>query len=94
MAIPQRRTTVHHQRRCNSLTNNQFLEINDDPDEDDKPRPYFKGFSKMANTVKEQGAKVPANPPSQLMWYFGTPRAREYMLPTLNAAGVPSVYRP
>lgn len=72
----------------------QFLEKNDDPDEDDKPVPYFNGFNKMADTIKEQGAKVRSNPPSRLMWYFGTPRAREYMLPTLRAAGVPSVYQP
>lgn len=72
----------------------QFLKDNEDPEADDMPKPYFKGFDKMKNTIKEQGSKVRANPPAKLMWYFGTPRAREYMLPILTAAGVPSVYQP
>ncbi|CAG9219287.1 Restriction endonuclease fold toxin 5 [Paraburkholderia tropica] len=63
-------------------------------DEDDEPIFWFTGFKSMADTIADQSIKVRANPPSRLMWYFGTPRARDYMMPTLVKNGVPSVYQP
>ncbi|MBC8720620.1 hypothetical protein F6X37_03020 [Paraburkholderia sp. 31.1] len=63
-------------------------------DEDDEPVFWFAGFKSMADTIAEQAKKVNANPPSRLMWYFGTPKAREYIMPTLLKNGVPSVYQP
>ncbi|WP_322030468.1 restriction endonuclease fold toxin 5 domain-containing protein [Paraburkholderia sp. J76] len=63
-------------------------------DEDDEPIFWFTGFKRMADTIAEQAIKVRANPPSKLMWYFGTPRARDYMMPTLVKNGVPSAYQP
>jgi hypothetical protein len=63
-------------------------------DEDDDPVFWFGGFKDMADTIALQSKKVRVNPPAKLMWYFGTPRARDYMMPTLIKNGVPSVYQP
>lgn len=63
-------------------------------DEDDEPVFWFGGFKSMVDTIADQAKKVRANPPAKLMWYFGTPRARDYVMPTLNKNGVPSVYQP
>ncbi|MGF6967673.1 hypothetical protein OKW43_004701 [Paraburkholderia sp. WC7.3g] len=61
---------------------------------DDKPKPFFAGFKKMTDQIIDQGTKVRANPPARLMWYFQTPKTRQYMLSTLRVAGVPSVNQP
>ncbi|MGF6264056.1 hypothetical protein OKW49_004984 [Paraburkholderia youngii] len=61
---------------------------------DDKPKPFFVGFKRMADQIFDQGTTVRANPPARLTWYFQTPKTREYMISTLRAAGVPSVNQP
>ncbi len=55
---------------------------------------FFEGFKAMREQVKRQARAVHANPPTRLLWYFMTPRAREYMLPVLTDEGVPSVVVP
>ncbi|MGF6296589.1 hypothetical protein QFZ98_008450 [Paraburkholderia youngii] len=54
----------------------------------------FQGFKVMGETIRKQSMLVRANPPSNLMWYFETPRTRTYMMSALRAASVPSVYQP
>ncbi|SDE46999.1 restriction endonuclease fold toxin 5 domain-containing protein [Paraburkholderia lycopersici] len=63
-------------------------------DEDDEPVPYFSGFPGMAGQIADQAMRVHSNPPAKLMWYFQTPRTREYMMPVLIANAVPSVCEP
>ncbi len=55
---------------------------------------FFEGFKAMREQVKRQARAVHANPPTRLLWYFMTPRTREYMLPVLADEGVPSVHVP
>ncbi|MGF6481005.1 hypothetical protein QFZ91_003168 [Paraburkholderia sp. JPY419] len=61
---------------------------------DDRPKPFFVGFKRMADQIFDQGTTVRANRPARLTWYFQTPKTREYMISTLRAAGVPSVNQP
>lgn len=63
-------------------------------DEEGDPKFFFTGFTDTRRQILRQSAAVNANPPTQLMWYFMTPRAREYLLPDLRRARVPSVYQP
>ncbi|WP_310800415.1 hypothetical protein [Burkholderia thailandensis] len=48
----------------------------------------------MSEQILNQSIVVNSNPPARLMWYFATPKARTYMLPTLTSARVQSVYQP
>ena len=61
---------------------------------DGMPLPFFEGFEARTDQVKRQAAAVHANPPTRLLWYFMTPRARQYMLPHLQRHGVPSIVHP
>ena len=61
---------------------------------DGEPLWFFEGFEAMTDQVKRQAAAVHANPPTRLLWYFMTPRARQYMLPYLERHGVPSIVHP
>jgi len=63
-------------------------------DDEGDPKFFFTGFTDMQRQIARQSLAVNSNPPAKLMWYFMTPRAREYMLPVLNRARVPSVYQP
>ncbi|WP_124094086.1 restriction endonuclease fold toxin 5 domain-containing protein [Burkholderia gladioli] len=63
-------------------------------DEDGDPKFFFTGFTDTRRQILRQSAVVAGNPPSQLMWYFMTPRAREYLLPDLRRGRVQSVYQP
>ena len=62
-------------------------------DDDGEPKFWF-SFNDTIKQINAQGRTVRANPPAQLMWYFMTPRAREFLLPVMNRVGVPSVYQP
>ncbi len=61
---------------------------------DGRPKPFFMGFTDMSEQILNQSIAVNSNPPARLMWYFATPKAHTYMLPTLTRARVPSVYQP
>ncbi|ASL42529.1 hypothetical protein bAD24_I03500 [Burkholderia sp. AD24] len=61
---------------------------------DGKPKSFFRGFGNMKEQLLRQSEAVNANPPARLVWYFQTPLARQYMLPLLGRARVPSVYEP
>jgi len=61
---------------------------------DGRPKPFFMGFFDMSEQILNQSIAVNSSPPARLMWYFATPKARTYMLPTLASARVPSVYQP
>ncbi|WP_254214716.1 Tox-REase-5 domain-containing protein [Burkholderia multivorans] len=63
-------------------------------DEDGDPKFFFTGFTDTRRQILRQSVAVNSNPPAQLMWYFMTPRAREYLLPDLRRARVQSVYQP
>jgi len=63
-------------------------------DDEEEPVFFFTGFDGMREQIWRQAIVVNANPPARLMWYFMTPRAREYVMPDLRRAGVPSVYQP
>ncbi|AVR07899.1 2-C-methyl-D-erythritol 2,4-cyclodiphosphate synthase [Burkholderia thailandensis] len=58
------------------------------------PKRFFAGFFDMSEQILNQSIVVNSNPPARLMWYFATPKARTYMLPTLTSARVQSVYQP
>ncbi len=62
-------------------------------DDDGQPKFWF-SFNDTIKQLNAQGRTVRANPPAQLMWYFMTPKAREFLLPVMNRVGVPSVYQP
>jgi hypothetical protein len=61
---------------------------------DGEAKGFFKGFESMKKQVRTQAAAVQSSPPTRLLWYFMTPRTREYMLPVLTDEGVPSVVVP
>ncbi|WP_226383131.1 restriction endonuclease fold toxin 5 domain-containing protein [Burkholderia savannae] len=63
-------------------------------DTDGRPKRFFAGFFDMSEQILNQSIVVNSNPPARLMWYFATPKARTYMLPTLTSARVQSVYQP
>ncbi len=61
---------------------------------DGKAVRFFEGFDKMRAQMERQATAVHAHPPTRLLWYFMTPRARQYMLPYLTRYRVPSVLAP
>ncbi|WP_429395628.1 restriction endonuclease fold toxin 5 domain-containing protein [Robbsia andropogonis] len=63
-------------------------------DEDDEPKPFFKGFTKLEEQMDRQASRVTANPPARLTWYFMTPNARAYLLPFLTRNRIASIYLP
>lgn len=62
-------------------------------DDDGEPKFWF-SFNDTIKQINQQGRTVRANPPAKLMWYFMTPKAREFLLPLMDRVGVPSVYQP
>ncbi|EMH3308497.1 hypothetical protein V6H11_004425, partial [Burkholderia multivorans] len=61
---------------------------------DGDPKFFFTGFTDTRRQILRQSIIVNSNPPAQLMWYFMTPRTREYLLPDLRRARVQSIYQP
>lgn len=61
---------------------------------DSKAVRFFEGFDMTRAQMERQATAVHAQPPTRLLWYFMTPRARQYMLPYLTRYRVPSVLVP